>query len=165
MDKVMFLSALRDYTRDALRDLLLPVRVQQVNEAASERAPDVYLMRLPDSKAAQKKAPYVLHQIITGKDVQPRGELCDCSCVVRSIFCAFSEDEQEGALHLLNMMERFRIPLLKRCLIGSGGQYELDLQEGLEALIYPDDTAPYYAGEIASTWRMPPVRREVPEIW
>ena len=164
-DSTALLTALEVFTKDAMKDLYLPVRIQKVNEEESFRPPDVYKMRLPDSKSAQKKAPYILHQLVTTRNQQERGEDLESSAVIRSIFCAYCDDEQEGALHLLNMMERFRVPLLKNPLIGDGGQFELNLQDGLESLIYPDDTAPYYAGEMISTWRIPPVKREVPQLW
>lgn len=55
---------------------------------------------------------------------------------MRSIFCVYCNDEQEGALHLLNLMERLRIRLLQDVVIG--GQFELDLEAGIEVLIYPE---------------------------
>lgn len=63
---------------------------------------------------------------------------------------------------LLNMYERFRIKLLKECVIDH--KFELNKQEGLEFMAYPDDTAPYYAGEAITTWRMPAIEREVSKI-
>ena len=163
-DPVALLEALREYTCDAEKDLYLPVRVQKNGEEQIFRPPDVYRMRLPDSKSATKKAPYILHQFVTSRDIQNRGEDLESNALVRSIFCAYSDDEQEGALHLLNMMTRFRIPLLANPWIAKG-KFELNLQEGVESLIYPDDTAPYFAGEMMTNWRMPPVKREVPQIW
>ena len=80
------------------------------------------------------------------------------SAVVRSIFCVYCNDEQEGALHLLNLMERLRIRLLQDVVIG--GQFELDLEAGIEVLIYPENTAPYFAGEMSTTWKMPSVERK-----
>ena len=59
-------------------------------------------------------------------------------------------------------MERLRIALMKSCVVG---QFEIDLQEGIETLIYPADTAPYFAGEMVTTWHMPSVRREVRELY
>ncbi len=164
MTKIILLETLKAYTEQAEKDLLLPVRVQRIGEVPITRPPDVYKMRLPDSKSAEKKAPYILHQVITSLDRQQRGEQLESDALIRSIFCAYSEDEQEGALHLLNMMERFRIPLLKDPWIANG-QFELNLQEGMESLVYPDDTAPYFVGEMITHWRMPPVKREVPVIW
>ena len=64
---------------------------------------------------------------------------------------------------LLNLMERLRIAILKKVVIGE--QFEIDLEAGLECLVYPDDTAPYFLGEMVSTWKMPTIKREVPQIW
>ena len=82
---------------------------------------------------------------------------------MRSIFCVFCSDEQEGTLYLINAMERLRIALLKNPLIGNN-QFECDLKEGLEDLVYPDDTYPYYMGEMITTWKLPPIKREV-SLW
>ena len=38
---------------------------------------------------------------------------------------------------------------------------QLDLEAGLEIILYPDDSAPYYAGEMASRWRLSGIEREV----
>ena len=38
--------------------------------------------------------------------------------------------------------------------------YLRDLETGLETVIYPDDTAPYYLGEMASRWKLPGMIRE-----
>lgn len=165
MNRVMLLEALVDFTKNETGGLLLPVRVQKAGEEPAVRAPDVFKMRLPDSKSAYKKAPYYIHQIITASDKQKPGEETESIVNIRTIMCAYCDDEQEGALHLLNMSERFRIPLLRKRLIGDKGQFLLEMDEGLELFVYPDDTKPYYLGEIVSTWRMPPVEREVPEAY
>ena len=60
---------------------------------------------------------------------------------------------------LLGLMERLRIKLLKQVVIGE--RYQLDLTQGAEVLIYPDDTAPYFAGEMITTWKIPSIEREV----
>ena len=112
-----------------------------------------------DGTSATKKAPYVLHQIITGMDQQPQGQRVTSSAKVRSICCVYNDDEQEGGLMLLNLMERIRVALLRQVVIGE--QFTLDLEAGLEVLVYPDDTAPYFVGEMISTWILPPVEREV----
>lgn len=118
-------------------------------------------MRLPrsDATAAKKYAPYILLQLVTGKDEQPEGERSRASCLIRFIFCVYGEDEQEGALSLLNVMEAVRIELLKRTVIG--GRFLLNRQAGLESFVYPDDTAPFYAGEMVGTFYLPPIEREV----
>ncbi len=164
MNRVMLLESLCEYMKEKTRDLIMPTRIQSENETQADRAVEVYKMRLPDSKAANKKAPYILNQVITGEDRWLSGSESSSITLIRSIFCVYCDDEQEGSLMLLNLMERVRINLLKDIIVG--GQFELDLTDAkLESLVYPDDTAPYYLGEMISTWKMPAVKREVPELW
>jgi len=159
MTRVFLLEQLRDFTKANTKDILMPVRCQKEDggQPPDPRAADVYLMRLPDSKADKKKAPYILHQAVTSKDIQPSGQREGGRTVVRSVFCVYEDNEQEGALTLLNLMERLRVALLKQGVIGK--QFQLDLEDGLETLIYPDETAPYYLGEMISTWIMPGIKR------
>ena len=162
MTKNVLLDVLAAFTSDAVSDLILPVRASKAVPDPEDRAAEVYKMRLPDSKSAKDKAPYIQHQIITGGDKQPSGQKIDCRATVRSIFVVYDDDESEGALNLLNLMERLRIRLLQQVVIGE--QFELNLQEGVETMIYPDDTAPYFMGEMVTVWNLPPVQREVPLI-
>lgn len=155
----ILLDSLKTFTEDAIKDLILPVRIQKGDSEQVYRPADVYKMRLPDSTSAQKKVPYIIHQILTGKDQQTPGQRIDSNVQVRSIFAVYSDDEQEGGMMLLNLMERYRIAILKQVVIGD--QFALDLESGLERIVYPDDTAPYYMGEMVTTWKMPPVQREV----
>ena len=158
MTLVNLLEQLKAVTDDAVKDLLLPVRAQKGDTIAADRPATVYKMRLPDSTSAFKKAPYIIHQVVTSKDVQLSGQLESGIAVVRSIFCVCCDDEQVGALNLLNLMERLRIRLLQDVVIGD--QYELDLTAGVETLVYPENTAPYFAGEMSTTWKMPSVERK-----
>lgn len=156
---VEFMKELKAFTENAISELTMPVRMQKGDEEQSYRAAQVYLMRLPDSASATKKAPYVLHQLITGKDDQPSGENIRATATVRSICCVYSADEQEGGLMLLNLMDRIRISLLRTTIIGK--RFRLDTESGVEILIYPDDTAPYFIGEMVSYWKLPSIEREV----
>ncbi len=158
MTNITLLEQLKLFTVDTIKDIILPVRLQKGDTEQRSRSADVYLMRLPDSTAVTKKAPYIIHQFVTGKDTHLAGRQESGSSVVRSVFCVYCDDEQAGALHLLNLMERLRIRLLQQVIIGQ--QYQLDLEAGVEMLIYPEDSAPYYAGEISTTWKMPSVERE-----
>lgn len=159
MTRITLLERLRDFTKAATAELMMPVRMQKGDTEQQYRPAAVYLMRLPDGTSATKKAPYVLHQLITGKDQQSQGQNIEASAQVRSICCVYNDDEQEGGLMLLNLVERLRVALLKQVVIG--GQFTLDLEAGLEVLIYPDDTAPYFVGEMISTWKLPAIEREV----
>lgn len=161
MTRTVLLEHLRDLTEEATEGVLLPVKRQKGDgESLLPRPAKIYLMGLPEAGAAVKKAPYILHQIVTGKDTQKPGDFQpEAQAVVRSIFCVYNEDGQEGSLALLGLMERVRIALLEQVVIGK--QFKLDLSAGLETLIYPDDTAPYYIGEVVSTWELPGITRKV----
>lgn len=163
MTRIDLLNVLCEETRKATGELIMPVKLQEGDDAPQFRAAEVHQMRLPDSSAAKKKAPYIIHQVITGKDSQASGQRASSVAVVRSIFCVYDDDEEKGALTLLNLMERLRIHLLKQVSIGN--RYQLDLEVGLETFIYPDDTSPYYAGEMSSTWKLPAIGKEVRHIW
>jgi hypothetical protein len=160
MNKVILLDTLKEFTEQAIKDLIMPVMRQKndTNEEAAPRPARVYKMSLPDMKLKDKKAPYIIHQIITGKDEQLAGEREQAETLVRTVFAVYSPDEQEGGLMLLNLMERLRIALLQRRVIG--GQFALDMQAGIESLIYPDNTPPFYAGEMVSRWRLPGIERQ-----
>jgi len=153
------LDVLKAFTEEAIKDVLLPARVQKEGEAPELRPAAVYKMRLPDSSSAKKKAPYIIHQIVTGKDVQAEGKHPEATLSLRSIFCVYSADEQEGSLMLLELMERLRIALLRKVLLD--GRFQIDLDAGVETLVYPDDTAPYFIGEMMTNWIMPAIEREV----
>lgn len=160
MTKVILLEELKKFSQNATRDLLLPVCMKEGDEVEKYRAPDVYLTRLPDSKSAKKKAPYILHQSLTGKDILLPQKQQESTAYVRTIFCVYHRDEQEGGLALLNLMERLRIELLRRGVVG--GQFKLDLESGLEMLVYPgENLESYYAGEMLSVWKLPTIEREV----
>ena len=166
------LQTLKEFIEKAIKDLKLPVRIQSVaEETAIEsdpdlewRVPEVYKMRLPNSKEAKKKASYVLVQLITTGDVQEQGRTDDSYAIVRLILCVYHKDEQEGALALLNLASRIRIAFLKTCTVGANNEFVLDKSEKLEFMPYPDDTAPYFAGEMIGVWHLPPIKREV-RIW
>lgn len=163
MNRITLLEQFKKHTQESVNDIIMPVRIQKGDTEQTSRSAEVHLMRLPDSNAAQKKSPYIIHQLITGKDIQIQGEDESASAVIRSIFSVYNDNEEEGALMLVNLMERLRISLLRQVIIGD--QFQLDLEAGLETMVYPDDTAPYYAGEMISTWILPAVKREVRTPW
>ena len=129
------------------------------------RAAQVFLTALPERSSATKEAPYVLHQILKSTDIRLPGELPATTIVARTVFCVYHEDGQEGGMILLNLMERLRIALLRQHVLGK--QFKLDLSAGVETLVYPDTgppprgTAPYYLGEMITTWKTLFVEREV----
>jgi len=163
MTSVMLLEALKRRTETATAELLLPVKPTKKEQEPEIRAPMVYKTRLPDEKASNKYAPYVLHTVVNTSYTQEPGNLPEGLVNVRTLFCVYSEDEQEGGLNLLNLMERIRISLMAKPILDR--QFALDHKGGIEQLVYPDDTAPFYLGEMMTVWKMPPVGREETAVW
>lgn len=157
MTKNDLLDALKSFTKEAVGDILCPA---PQSEGGEVRQISVYKMRLPESAAAHKKTPYIIHQVTTGTDTQTAGNVeTSARCNIRSIFAIYHQNEEEGALLLLQVMERVRIQLLRSYSLN--GQFVLDREAGIETLVYADDTAPYFIGEMSTVWKMPGIRYEV----
>ena len=153
------LEDLKDFCVDATKNFKLPTSLQKGDTEIITRAPEVFKMRLPNSRDAKKVAPYILIQAENGIYKQDHGKQADASANVYITFCVYDNDEQEGAMMLLNVMDAVRIRLLRQVVIGD--QFKLDTDIGLEFLIFREDTAPYYGGVITATFKMPPIEREV----
>ncbi len=166
MTKIILLEELKKFTLEATRELLLPVAFQKGDpEPPAPRAPEVHLMRLPSESAWKKKAPYITHQVLQWLDVRNPGRPPVARAVVRSYFCVYNQNESEGELSLLNLMERLRIALLEAGRLGRVFTLDLDdtpnKEAGLEGMIYPNNIVPYYKGEMMTAWYLPPVERKV----
>ena len=56
-------------------------------------------------------------------------------------------------------MDTVEIEILKKVKIGK--YFQLDVHEPLDSIIYPNDTAPFFAGEMIGTFILPSIKREV----
>lgn len=152
----ILLENLKEYIEDVTKDMFLQVRVRAEQEN-KERPPHVYLMNLPKKEDEIQQIPYILIKYLTSKDEQAAGEPTQSEARVRIIIATYSEDAQEGAMVLLNVISRIRYRLLKDREVG--GQFRLVLPA--ESIAYQDNTAPYYLGEIMTMWTLPSIEREV----
>ncbi len=159
MTKIDLLDDFKLFIENATRNFSLPTAIQRGDTEQIFRAPEIHKMRLPNSEDAKKKAPYIIVQYLTGKDFQKHSQQSQSHAVIRLVFAVYGNDEEEGALSLLNLMETVRIAIMKNVLISP--RFKVDTDAEVESLVYPDDTAPYYAGEIMCTVLMPPTEREV----
>jgi len=169
----VLLDRLKEFVEETTADIILtvrPVKVKTIAEprpkgkappAAAEeithRAAEVHLMRLPDKDAETQRIPYILLQFLAGKDEHKPGDEADSTGNVRIIVATYAENDSEGALDVLNLITRIRNALLKA---GEVGEQFL-LRKPLDYLVYPDDTQPYFFGEMMTVWEMPTIRREV----
>ena len=161
MTPLELLDALKAFIEENTKDILLPVRVDRKSGEAKERPAEVYKMRLPTKDAETKRIPYVLLQYIKSTDTQTAGEMPESSCMVRIVAATYSEDGEEGALCVLNLLTRIRIAFLRDGVIAE----RFMLNPPIEMVVYPDSTPPYYLGEMMTEWRMPIVESEVQKVW
>lgn len=159
MTRLKLVEALKSFIEDATQDMLFPEAVQKGDVNYRERRVEVHGMRLPSSDAVRKYVPYVIVQYLNGVSRQTEGLRTETTGVVRLICCVYSANEEDGAMMLLNLMDRIEQRLLKQVSIGNC--FQLDREEGIESISYPDDTAPYYAGEMMMTFKLPSIEREV----
>ena len=173
MTPVVLLTELKKFIEVNTKDIILSVRPiknktlpgmndidagQEPPEGViTNRAPEVHNMRLPDKDAETNRIPYILLQLLTGKDEHIPAEQPDSICNIRIAVATYSEDGGEGAEDLLNVLTRIRVALLKAGEVGK----QFLLRKPLEYIVYPDDTNPYYLGEMLTIWEMPTITREV----
>lgn len=158
MTRSDLLRCLCAFLEDATKDLIMPTALQKGDTEQGYRAAAIHQMRLPNGADTAKLTPYILVRVIHGDDVQKEGTDLESTAVIRMTFTVYCKDEPEGELMLLNLMERVRIALLKKVVIGD--LYTLDLSDGLSCDVYDGIKAPYYAGEMVTTWQLPPIERE-----
>lgn len=160
MTPFVLLEELKKFIEAETKDLLLPVRMERDSTEPKERIPEVYVMRLKNKAENTKKIPYILLQFIKSEDSHPEGKTVCCESWVRIIAATYGENEDEGALAVLNILTRIRLALLRTGMVGK----QFILSPPLETIVYPDSTAPYYLGEMMTVWRMPKMESEV-TLW
>ena len=133
MNYVFLLKSIGELCREATSHFLLHQQPQRNDAENEDRAPRIYKMKLPNSRSYDKEAPYIIVQFLTSNKR---------IAIVRIIFCVYSDNESEGAVALLNVMDSVRIALEKA--VSIGGSYTVVRDENgepeLEMMVYPDDT-------------------------
>ncbi len=169
MTRITLLEQLKAFSEEHTGDLLLPVQPQEDDENPPDRAPTVHIPCLPELHSYEQYAPFMTHEVVTGKDnvkTDERGLKKKRSItVIRTCFCVYHKNEQQGKMALLTLMERMRLALLEQVIIGA--QFKLDVEAGMETLVYPGNpnqtaVSPFYLGEMLTTWNLPPIERKVP---
>ncbi|MFI3255431.1 MAG: hypothetical protein R3Y63_14020 [Eubacteriales bacterium] len=150
-------DSLANFIKNATKDLMLPVRVVSDGAESKTRTPIIYKMRVPTKEAEIQQIPYIVVQHLKGKDERDENGIASCTAVIRILIATYSENQEEGAISVENIINRIRIPLLKQGIIAK--KYLVNMP--LEYVIYPDPIPPYYLGEMITNWQVPPVEREV----
>lgn len=160
MTPVILLDQLAEFVEKCTRDIILQCRTRNDPGGEKERPAEVYRMRLPKKDDEVQRIPYILLQVISGEDDQKAGEPAAGECKIRIIVATYSEDGGQGATDVLNVILRIRAELGRIGIIGE----QFDLRYPLEYIVYPDNTPPYYLGEMMTTWGVPAPQREK-NIW
>lgn len=155
MTAIFFLEALADFVERHTKNIILEVEVEP-DADKKERPPEVHKMRLPKKEDKIKRIPYILLQLLQGKD-----EVEESGCVVRIVVATYSEDASKGAYDLLNVILKIKAELERVGMLED--RYVLHFP--LEYLIYPEDNGNYFFGEMITNWSLPVIKREVELIW
>lgn len=161
MTPIFLLENLTDFIKERTSDIKLQVRTRNNPKEEKRRAAEVYQMGLPNKDAEIQRIPYILLQLISGKDDKKEHEPAESMCQIRIVVGTYSEDIGEGKKDVLNLLLRIRSELEKIGIIGE----LFVLQNPLEYIVYPDNTAPFYFGEMITNWSIPVIKREVEKIW
>lgn len=159
MTPIVLLDNLAEFVKEATANIVLQVKTDPGTQQ-KERPAEIHKMRLPRKEDSTKRIPYILLQILTGKDSHENGQQ-QSRCQIRIVVGTYSEDQNQGAYDVLNIILRIRTELERVGIIAS----QFCLQDPLEYLIYPDDYHPYYFGEMITNWSLPEIKREVEELW
>ncbi len=159
MVRTVLLNDLKELCQDALKDMKLPTAVQKGDEEEIRKAPDIYLMRLPEAESYKKRAPYIIIQFLEGQDIQQAGQQSRSVALVRFVCVVYDRNSEHGALALLGVMDAIRIRLISQGIVGK--HFKLNINEGVHSVIYGNEEAPYYGGEITCQFFLPPIEREV----
>lgn len=157
--KVALLKALQSTVLKAVNGVKYQVAVQKGDSKIIKREPEIHLQRLPDSKSANKIVPYIIIQFLHEKHMRVLPPKPQRTAEIRLIFCVYNDNEEEGAMELLNLMDIVETAILKA--LKFGACFTLDPDEPLESLAYPDNSAPYYAGEMVGVFHLPSIEQEV----
>ena len=161
MTPLDLLDELKAYIERKTKDMILPVRVDRKSGEHKERPAEVHIGSLPDKESETKRIPYVLLQFIKSTDSQEEGERAKSVCMVRIIATTYSEDREDGRRCLLNLLTRIKTEFLRDGMVAD----RYILKSPLEMMVYTEDTAPYYLGEMITHWSLPEVESEVNFIW
>lgn len=154
------IADLSEFCESKTAHFSLPVPVQKNDTEELFIPPNVFKQRLPSINDYEKHSPFILVQYLKGGQSQKEGQRPQATAEIRITVCIYNRDnEEEGSLALLNVVSAIRQGLLTQVVIGE--QFKLDVEAGMEDEIYPDNTAPYFIGDIYCKFLLPPIEREV----
>lgn len=152
------LDDLKVFIEEDLKDYRLPVKQGERKDQPLERPVEVSSMVMPDPDDDHERVPYIMLQLLNGKDERADSGQMKSQVNVRIVITIFNRDKQEGRLQILHIIQKLRADLLRKGIVGRS----FEVLWPLEYLIYPDETEWNHLGEMSVMFSVPPVEREVP---
>lgn len=118
---------------------------------------EVYTGYIPEKEDELKAAPYILIQAVKGTNDEEKQEN---TVNLRFVIVLRFEDSEEGYLGVLEVLERLQTEMRKSGLFQN--QYGIGK---IEWLLYPQDTKPYYIGEMTVECQKQNVKRVEPGVY
>lgn len=157
------METLKGFVQDDLKEMRLKVKQEEwASKVPLERPVQVYTYMTPVPTDNTELVPYILLRPVKGSDTSDEDSgLPESTVTIMGYIAVYDRNPQEGQMAVLNIIEKLRLDLLSRRVIG--GEYEL--QEPFEYKFYDDIILPYHEAEFTTIWRMQPVKRIIPELW
>ena len=96
MTPIVLLDNLAEFVKEQTANIILQVRTEPGADK-KERAAEVHKMRLPKKEDSTRRIPYILLQILTGKDGKnDRGEQ-ESTCQIRIVVGTYGSPSRPGA--------------------------------------------------------------------
>lgn len=150
------LDCLKKFIEEDLKEYRLPVKQDGWTGQPERRVPDIHEMAVPEPSEEHERIPYILLQVLNGRDERGSDGQMKSIVNVRIIITIYDDDMQGGKMQVLQIVQRLRRDLIRAGVIGGC----FALQWPLEYLIYPDETEWYHLGEMATQWSIPTEERD-----
>lgn len=151
MTPLELLEALKVYCEEITKNMRFFAKVPKNGTQSARQRPAVFIGNLPDKQSRRNAVPYILLQLLTGKDDNE-----ESICSVRIICVTYSEDKQENYKQCLNLVTQIKTKLLEDVVIDE----HFSCQKPVEFILY-EDAEVYQIGELMTIWEMQKVERDV----
>lgn len=163
MTPIMLIDELTKFIEEKTKDMILPAKTERGSDKPKERRPEVYKMRPPETDDETNKIPYVVVQYLKSTLAEDNNAMLGYTekCQIRIIAATYSQNQSEGNIAVLNLLTRIKQEVTKCGMISK----QFILKMPVETIIYPDNTEPYYFGEIMTNWEIPVTESEGMNEW
>ena len=113
------LDCLKEFIEEDLKDCTLPVKQDGWEDQPNERPIEVHEMTMPEPDEDHERIPYILLQLLNGKDERGNDGQMHSIVNVRIVITIYDRDMREGRMNLLYIVQRLRRDLQHKGVIGN----------------------------------------------